>query len=42
MELLTTFISEFLTDDVDLSLPDGSFKYTLEDLYESFEFALIS
>ena len=42
MELLTTFISEFITDEVDLSLPDGSFKYTLQDLYESFEFALIS
>ena len=27
MELLTTFINEFVTDDVDLSLPDGSFKY---------------
>ena len=42
MELLTTFISEFLTDDLNLSLPDGTFKYTLDDLYESFEFALIS
>ena len=42
MELLTTFISEFLSDDVELSLPDGSFKYTLKDLYDAFEFALIS
>jgi hypothetical protein len=42
MELLTTFISGFLTDDVELSLPDGSFKYTLKDLYDAFEFALIS
>lgn len=42
MELLTTFISGFLTEDVDLSLPDGSFKYTLKDLYDAFEFALIS
>ena len=42
MELLTTFISQFLNDDIELSVPNGSFKYTLEDLYESFEFALIS
>lgn len=42
MELLTTFISEFLNDDIELSLPDGSFKYTLDDLYKAFEFALIS
>ena len=42
MELLTTFISGFLCDDVELSLPDGSFKYTLKDLYNAFEFALIS
>ncbi|MBQ9071611.1 MAG: DUF87 domain-containing protein [Bacilli bacterium] len=42
MELLTTFISGFLVDDVNLSVPDGSFKYTLKDLYDAFEFALIS
>ncbi len=42
MELLTTFINGFLAEDVNLSLPDGSFKYTLKDLYDAFEFALIS
>jgi len=42
MELLTTFINGFVTEDVELSLPDGSFKYTLKDLYSAFEFALIS
>lgn len=42
MELLTTFINQFLIDDVELRMPDGSFKYTLKDLYEAFEFALIS
>ena len=42
MELLTTFINGFITEDVELSLPDGSFKYTLKDLYDAFEFALIS
>ncbi len=42
MELLTNFISQFLVDDLELNLPDGSFKYTLKDLYSAFEFALIS
>lgn len=42
MELLTTFISKFVSNDLELSLPDGSFKYTLNDLYNAFEFALIS
>jgi len=42
MELLTNFINQFLADDLELNLPDGSFKYTLDDLYSAFEFALIS
>ena len=42
MELLTTFINGFVCEDVELSLPDGSFKYNLNDLYSAFEFALIS
>ena len=42
MELLTNFISKFVVDDLELNLPDGSFKYTLSDLYSAFEFALIS
>ena len=42
MELITESLNKFLTDNLDLSLPDGSFKYTLNDLYNAFEFALIS
>lgn len=42
MELLTNFINKFLVEDLELNLPDGSFKYTLSDLYSAFEFALIS
>ena len=42
MELLTTYINSFLVDNLELNLPDGSFKYTLNDLYSAFEFALIS
>lgn len=42
MELITNFISSFLTDDYVLTLPDGSFKYNLDDLKDAFDFALIS
>lgn len=42
MESLTTFFESFLTDKVELSLPDGTFKYTLDDLAHAFDFALIS
>lgn len=42
MELVMNFMREFLTDDYELSLPDGSFAYTLDDLKDAFDFALIS
>lgn len=42
MELVTTFLESFLNDDLELSLPDGTFKYTLDDLKDAFDFALIS
>lgn len=42
MELLTTFMETFLQDNLQLFLPDGSFKYTLEDLKNAFDFALIA
>ena len=41
MELLTSFFGTFLDDNLELSMPDGSFKYTLEDLKAAFDFALI-
>ena len=41
MELLTNFISSYFLEDVELKLPDGSFKYTLKDLCDAFDFALI-
>ncbi len=40
MELLTTFMQSFLDDDLELNLPDGTFKYTLKDLQDAFDFAL--
>ncbi|MFI3307874.1 MAG: ATP-binding protein [Mycoplasmatota bacterium] len=42
MELLTTFIESFLVDNLELNLPDGSFKFNLNDLKMAFDFALIS
>lgn len=42
MELLMTFMQKFIDDSLVLNLPDGSFKYTLEDLRDALDFALIS
>ncbi|MDD2392354.1 MAG: ATP-binding protein [Bacilli bacterium] len=42
MELVTNFMESFLDDTLELQLPDGSFKYTLEDLEKALDFALIS
>lgn len=42
MELIVDFMESFLSDDYELTLPDGSFSYTLKDLQDAFDFALIS
>ena len=42
MELLMNFFGSFLQDELELSLPNGKFKYTLKDLKDAFDFALIS
>ncbi len=42
MELLTNFIHTFLDDNITLTLPDGSFKYSLNDLKLALDFALLS
>ncbi len=42
MQLVTEFISSFIKEGLELSLPDGTFVYTLENLKEAFDFALIS
>lgn len=42
IELLTTFIQKFITEDLELELPDGSFQYSLNDLKMAFDFALIA
>ncbi len=42
MELLTSFMQTFLNDDLELKMPDGTFKYELKDLKDAFDFALIA
>lgn len=42
MELLMTFMQKFIDDSLELKLPDGTYKYTLEDLKDALDFALIS
>ena len=42
MELLINFLDTFLDDNLELKLPDGTFKYNLKDLASAFDFAVIS
>jgi len=42
IELIMNFMESFLTDDYELTMPDGTFKYSLQDLKDAFDFALIS
>ena len=42
IELIMDFFSSFLNSDYELSLPDGTFKYTLNDLKDAMDFAIIS
>ena len=42
MELITKFMQSFLDDSIELTMPDGSFSYGLDDLRLALDFALIS
>ena len=42
MQLVSEFIGKYLSDNLELNLPDGNMKYTLENLYEALELAFIS
>lgn len=42
IEVITNYLEKFLLDSYDLKLPDGSFMYTLDQLEDAFNFALIS
>lgn len=42
MQLVVDFFKSYIKDGLELSLPDGTYPYTLDDLKEAFDFALIS
>ena len=42
IEVVITYLESFVKNDFELSLPDGSFKYDINDYYNALEFALIS
>ena len=42
IELVTNFFQSFITDNLELNMPDGNFQYSLSDLKSAFDFALIS
>lgn len=42
IELVTSFFQKFVKDELDLNLPNGSYRYTIEEYYLALEFALIS
>lgn len=42
IELISNFLQKFVQDNLELNLPDASFKYNLHDLVDAFDFALIS
>jgi DNA helicase HerA-like ATPase len=42
IQLITEFLSQFVKEGLELTLPDGQFPYTLNHLKDAFDFALIS
>ena len=42
IEIVINYLEQFCINDFELTLPDGSFMYTIKDFYNSLEFALIS
>ena len=42
IDLINNFMQSFLDNSISLTLPDGSFKYTLDDLKLALDFALLS
>ena len=42
IEIVINYLEQFCVSDFELTLPDGSFMYTIKNFYDSLEFALIS
>lgn len=42
IEVVISYLEQFCSNDFELSFPDGSYMYSINDFYTSLEFALIS
>ena len=42
IEVVIWYLEQFCTNEFELTLPDGSYMYTIKDYYNALEFALIS
>lgn len=42
IELVISYLEQFCSNEFELTLPDGSYMYTIQDFYSALEFALIS
>ena len=42
IEVVVSYLEQFCSSEFELSFPDGKFMYTIQDFYNSLEFALIS
>ena len=42
IEVVINYLEQFCSTDFELSMPDGSYMYSINDFYNSLEFALIS
>ena len=42
IEIVISYLEQFCTNEFELTLPDGSYMYTIKDFYQALEFALIS
>ena len=42
IEIVISYLEQFCNNNFELTLPDGSYMYTIKDFYNSLEFALIS
>ena len=42
IELVISYLEQFCANEFELTLPDGSFMYSINDFYQALEFALVS
>lgn len=42
VEVVVSYLEQFCLSDFELTMPDGSYMYSIKDFYNSLEFALVS